>query len=237
MRRERMRNRPAAFITGGRRGIGRAICWALADGGVDIVVNDIVEDEAVGATLSGIEARGGHATFLRGDIGDLAGHEGLVRAAWAAFGGIDCLVNNAGVQVAVRGDLLDVGAESWDRVVGINLRGPFFLTQRIARQMIATPPRQGRGGRPATVNIASINSERAAINRGAYCISNAGVSLPTGLFALRLAPHGITVNQIRPGLIRTDLTADVRDDYDRQIADGLAPIAPRGASEDVGRPV
>src|SRR5258707_9745556 len=89
-----MSNRPAAFVTGGRRSIGRAICWALAEGGFDIVVNDIVEDEAVGDTLSGIEARGGHATFLRGDVGDLDGHEGLVRAAWAAFGGIDCLVNN-----------------------------------------------------------------------------------------------------------------------------------------------
>jgi len=237
MRRKGMSNRPAAFVTGGRRGIGRAICWALAEGGFDIVVNDIVEDEAVGDTLSGIEARGGQAMFLRGDIGDLAGQEALVRAAWDAFAGIDCLVNNAGVQVAVRGDLLDVTAESWDRVVGINLRGPFFLTQRIARQMIATPPRQGRGGRRAIVNIASINSERASINRGEYCISKAGVSMLTSLFALRLAPHGITVNEIRPGLIRTDMTADVRDDYERQIADGLAPIARWGESEDVGRAV
>src|SRR5258707_3608341 len=169
-----MSKRPAAFVAGGRRGIGRAICWALADSGFDIVVNDLVEDEAVGDTLSGIEARGGQAMFLRGDVGDLAGHAALVRAAWAGFGGIDCLVNNAGVQVAVRGDLLDMTAESWDRVIGINLRGPFFLTHRVARQMIATPPRQGRGGRRGIVNIASINSERPAITRSRYCISNAG---------------------------------------------------------------
>src|SRR5258707_12655815 len=101
-----MRTGPAAFITGGRRGIGRAICWALADGGFDIVINDIVEDEAVGDTLSGIEARGGQAMFLGGDVGDLAGHAALVGAAWAGFGGIDCLVNNAGVQGGVPGDLL-----------------------------------------------------------------------------------------------------------------------------------
>ena len=232
-----MSKRPAAFVTGGRRGIGRAICWALADGGFDIVVNDVVEDEAVGDTLSGIEARGGQAMFLRGDIGDLAGQEALVRAAWDAFAGIDCLVNNAGVQVAVRGDLLEVTAESWDRVVGINLRGPFFLTQRIARQMIATPPRQGSGGRRSIVNIASIDSELASINRGEYCISKTGVSMMTSLFALRLAPHGIAVNEIRPGLIRTDMTADVRDSYARQITDGLTPIARWGESEDVGRAV
>jgi len=232
-----MSKRPAAFVTGGRRGIGRAICWALADGGFDIVVNDIVEDEAVGDTLSGIEARGGHATFLRGDIGDLAGQEALVRAAWDAFAGIDCLVNNAGVQVAAHGDLLDVTAEGWERVIGINLRGPFFLTQRVARQMIATPPRQVSGGRRSIVNIASINSELASINRGEYCISKSGVSMMTSLFALRLAPHGIAVNEIRPGLIRTDMTADARDSYERQIAGGLTPIARWGESEDVGRAV
>src|SRR5882724_7106822 len=121
-----MSKRPAAFVTGGRRGIGRAICWALADDGFDIAVNDIVEDEAVGDTLSGIEARGGQALFLRGDVGDLAGHAALAGAAWKGFGGIDCLVNNAGVHVAVRGDLLDTTPASWDRLLGTNLRGPFF---------------------------------------------------------------------------------------------------------------
>src|SRR5438876_4265021 len=114
-----MSKRPAAFVTGGRRGIGRAICWALAEGGFDIVVNDVVEDEAVGDTLSGIEGRGGQAIFVRGDVADLAAHDALVRAAWAAFAGIDCLVNNAGIQVTVRGDLLATTPESWDRVLGV----------------------------------------------------------------------------------------------------------------------
>src|ERR1700730_13374329 len=151
-----MSKRPAAFVTGGRRGIGRAICWGLAHGGFDSVVNDIVEDEAVGDTLSGIESRGGQAMFLRGDVADLAFHAKLAQAAWEGFGGIDCLVNNAGVQVAVRGDLLDRPVESWDRLLGPNPRAPFFLTQRIARLMIATPPRHGRDGRRAIINIASI---------------------------------------------------------------------------------
>jgi 3-oxoacyl-[acyl-carrier protein] reductase len=232
-----MIKRPAAFVTGGRRGIGRAICWALAERGFDIVVNDIVEDEAVGDTLSGIESRGGQAMFLRGDVGDLAGHATLAGAAWEGFGGIDCLVNNAGVQVAVRADLLDTTVESWDRLIATNLRGPFFLTQRIARLMIATPPRQGQGGRRSIVNIASINSEHASTNRGEYCISKAGVSMMTSLFALRLARHNIAVNEIRPGIIRTDMTAPVRDAYDRQIADGISPIARWGEAEDVGRAV
>jgi 3-oxoacyl-[acyl-carrier protein] reductase len=232
-----MSKRPAAFVTGGRHGIGRAICWALTDGGFDIVVNDIVEDEAVGDTLSGIESRGGQAMFVRGDVADLAGHAKLAQAAWEGFGGIDCLVNNAGIQVAVRGDLLDMTAESWDRLLSTNLRGPFFLTQRIARLMIATPPRHGRDGRRAIVNIASINSEFASTNRGDYCISKAGVSMMTNLFALRLAPHGITVNEIRPGIIRTDMTAPVKDSYERQIAGGLSPIARWGEGEDVGRAV
>lgn len=232
-----MSKRPAAFVTGGRRGIGRAICWALAEGGFDVVVNDIAEDEAVGDTLSGIESRGGQAMFLRGDVGDLAGHAALVGAAWEAFGGIDCLVNNAGLQVAVRGDLLDTTAESWDRLLGVNLRGPFFLTQRLAKLMIVTPPRRGNGGRRAIVNIASINAEFASIDRGEYCISKAGVSMMTSLFALRLAPHGITVNEIRPGVIRTDMTAPVKDLYDRQIAEGLLPIARWGEAADIGRAV
>jgi NAD(P)-dependent dehydrogenase (short-subunit alcohol dehydrogenase family) len=232
-----MSKRPAAFVTGGRRGIGRAICWALAESGFDIVVNDIVEDEAVGDTLSGIESRGGQAMFLRGDVADLAGHAALAGAAWEGFGGIDCLVNNAGIQVAVRGDLLDMTAESWDRLLATNLRGPFFLTQRIARLMIATPPRLGRGGRRAIINIASINSEHASTNRGEYCISKAGVSMMTSLFALRLARHGIAVNEIRPGIMRTDMTAPVKDSYDREIAGGLVPIARWGEGEDVGRAV
>src|SRR5260221_9160526 len=165
-----MSKRPAAFVTGGRRGIGRAICWALADGGFDVVVNDVVEDEAVGDTLSGIESRGSQAMFLRGDVGDLAGHEMLVRAAWEALGGIDCLVNNAGVQVALRGDLLETSVESWDRGIGINLPGPFFLTQRIARLMIATPPRPGNGGRRPIGNTAPRKSRLAPAHPGQYCI-------------------------------------------------------------------
>src|SRR5262249_34283209 len=155
------------------------------------------EDEASTETLAGVAARGGSALFLRADIADLAGHAALVAAAWDAFGSLDCLVNNAGVQVALRGDLLDVTVESWDRVLGANLRGPFFLTQRIARRMSEAPA--ARGPR-SIVNIASINSEATSIDRGEYCISKTGVSMMTRLFAVRLAPHGIAVNEVRPGV-------------------------------------
>jgi len=144
----KMSKRPAAFVTGGRRGIGRAICWALADGGFDIVVNDVVEDEAVGDTLSGIEARGGQAMFLRGDIGDLAGQERWCAPAWDAFAGIDCLVNNAGVQVAVRGDLLEVTAESLGPRHRHQPARPLLPDQRIARadDRDAAAPGQAAGG-------------------------------------------------------------------------------------------
>jgi 3-oxoacyl-[acyl-carrier protein] reductase len=224
--------RPAALVTGGRRGIGRAIAWALAASGFDLVVNDVVEDEAATETLAGVAARGGHGAFVRGDVGDLAGHEALVDDAWNAHGGVECLINNAGVSVAARGDLLDVSPESWDRVLGINLRGPFFLTQRLARRMIGDPrPRARR----SIVNLASANSFAASPDRGEYCISKTGVSMATKLFAIRLAAHGITVNEIRPGVIRTEMTAIVKEKYDRRIAEGLTPIARWGEAEDIGR--
>src|SRR5579871_471021 len=134
------RNRPAALITGGRRGIGRGIAWAHAGAGFDIVIADVVEDDAVKETLDGIEVRKGHGVFVPADISALDTHETLLERAWQAFGGLDCLVNNAGVTSDVRGDLLELTPKSYDRVMAINLRGPFFLTQRFARRLIAAPP-------------------------------------------------------------------------------------------------
>jgi NAD(P)-dependent dehydrogenase (short-subunit alcohol dehydrogenase family) len=229
-------NRPVALITGGRRGIGRGIAFALAEAGFDLVINDLERDADAEGTLAGIDERGARASFVAGDVAHLAAQAGLVEAAFGAFGQLDCLVNNAGVSVLSRGDLLDVSLESYDRCLSVNLRAPFFLTQKIVRRMLeSTPP---PGGPPRSiVTITSVNAETPSPSRGEYCISKAGASMLTRLFALRLAPHGIGVFEIRPGIIRTPMTAPAAERYEREIARGITPIARWGEPADVGRAV
>ena len=222
---------PAALITGGRRGIGRGCAYALAEAGFDIVVNDLIEDEAAAETIAGIGERGRRAAFVKADVSDLDAHEDLVGAAAGAFGGIRCLINNAGVSVLDRGDLLDVSTESYDRCLDTNLRGPFFLTQRVARHMLD----HDVDGFRTIITISSVNAEVLAVTRGEYCVSKAGMAMMSKLFAVRLADAGIGVYEIRPGIIRTDMTAIARDRYDREIAHGLTPIRRWGEPDDVGR--
>jgi 3-oxoacyl-[acyl-carrier protein] reductase len=228
--------RPVALITGAGRGIGRGIAYALAGTGFDVVANDLAETEDVATTLSGIRERGGKAVFIAADVADLDGHAALVEQAWSAFGGLDCLVNNAGVGAISRGDLLDVSPESYDRCMNVNLRGPFFLTQRVARRMLEEPRPEGAPPR-SIITITSVNAEVPSLNRGEYCTSKAGASMMTQLFAQRLAPHGIGVFEIRPGIIRTEMTAPATDYYERAIAGGITPIARWGEPEDIGRTV
>jgi NAD(P)-dependent dehydrogenase (short-subunit alcohol dehydrogenase family) len=149
---------------------------------------------------------------------------------------LDCLVNNAGVGVLSRGDLLEVSVESYDRCLAINLRGSFFLTQEVARRMLTVPPPAGAPHR-SIITITSVNAEIASTDRGEYCISKAGASMLTRLFALRLAADGIGVYEVRPGVIRTPMTAPVAGRYEQRIRDGLSPIARWGEPEDVGRAV
>ena len=226
--------RPVGFVTGGRRGIGRGIAYELAQSGFDIVINDVVEDEAVGDTLAGIAERRGRAAFVRGDIADVEQHARIVDSAWSPFGAVDCVVNNAGVQTRCRGDLLDTPVESYDRVNGTNARGTFFLTQRIARKMIgeSSPP-----WKRSIVFISSISAVYAAPTQAEYCISKAGVSMMAQLFTVRLAPHGIAVYEVRPGFVRTDMTADATADKDMRIGRGDVPIARWGEPGDIGRAV
>jgi NAD(P)-dependent dehydrogenase (short-subunit alcohol dehydrogenase family) len=226
--------RPIGFVTGGRRGIGRGIAWELAKSGFDVVINDSVEDNAVDDTLAGIAERGGRAAFVRGDIADVARHEVVVDAAWAAFGRVDCAVNNAGVQTRYRGDMLDTPIESYDRVNGTNARGTFFLTQRIARRMIDEPAPPWKR---SIVFISSISAVYAAPTQAEYCISKAGVSMMAQLFTVRLATHGIAVYDVRPGFVRTEMTADATEDKDMRIERGDVPVARWGEPEDVGRAV
>jgi NAD(P)-dependent dehydrogenase (short-subunit alcohol dehydrogenase family) len=226
--------RPAALVTGARRGIGRATCIALAEKGFDVVGVDISEEGAA-ETRAGVEAAGRDFVFLRGDIADTEAHAALVEAAWDAFGGLECLANVAGVQVALRQDMLETTPESWDRVLGVNARGTFFLSQKVAKRMIA-PGAPVRGHRSMCF-VSSVNAVMASLNRAEYCVSKAGVSMIAKLFAFRLAEHGIHAYDIQPGVIRTEMTRSVWDSYGAQIEAGLAPIRRWGQAEDIGRAI
>jgi 3-oxoacyl-[acyl-carrier protein] reductase len=227
-----MTQRPRVFITGGRRGIGRGIAYGFAEAGYDVVINDIVEDEAAAETLAGLRERGAGAAFVTGNIADLESLPALAGRAFAAFGGLECLVNNAGISVKKRGDILDVTPESYDDLMDVNLRGPFFLTQEVARRMLAATA----GAHPRSiVSLSSMNAYIAAPERAEYCLSKTGVSMMTKLYALRLADSGIGVFEIRPGIIRTDMTAVVKDRYDKLIGEGLSPIRRWGEPRDIAR--
>lgn len=223
-----------ALVTGGRRGIGRGIAIALAAAGFDIVILDVARDADAEATLAEIAARGRHGRFLAGDIAEIGTHEAIAESIWKESGPLACLVNNAGVSVLNRGDLLDVTPESYDRCLDINLRGTFFLTQAIARRMLGDPaPAWHR----SIVNITSVSAEVVSISRGEYCISKAGAAMMTKLYALRLAESGIGVYEVRPGIIRTDMTKVSEARLDQLIRDGISPIRRWGEAEDVAKTV
>ncbi|BCG78441.1 3-ketoacyl-ACP reductase [Mesorhizobium sp. 113-3-3] len=221
--------RPAAIVTGAARGIGLACAEALADAGFDILVADLAEkhDDSV---ASNIAARGAKFAYARCDIADLANHAPLVDAAMRAFGRIDCLVNNAGVGAVVRGDLLELKPENFDRTLDINLRGTVFLSQAVAKAMLATPGGHAR----SIITITSISAEMASPERSDYCISKAGLSMWVKNLALRLASENIGVFEVRPGIIRTDMTAGVTAKYDALIDGGLVPAKRWGEASDIG---
>lgn len=223
-----MSARPSAIVTGARRGIGRAVAKALAASSFDLCVTDLAADD--GGLRAEIEAGGGRAVFVSGDISDLASHAPLADAALSAFGRIDCLVNNAGIGAVVRGDPLDLAPENFDRVLGVNLRGTIFLTQAVVRRMLARPA--GDATR-SIVNVTSVSAALASPERLDYCVSKAGLAMWSKGLALRLAPDGIAVFDVRPGIIRTDMTAGVAARYDSRIAEGLVPARRWGEPEDV----
>jgi NAD(P)-dependent dehydrogenase (short-subunit alcohol dehydrogenase family) len=225
-------SRPAAIVTGGARGIGLACAEALADAGFDILVMDLAE-KAGDRLAADITARGAKFAYHCGDIADLDDHAALVDAAIYAFGRIDCLVNNAGIGAVVRGDLLELKPENFDRILAINLRGTVFLSQAVARAMLAAP-----GDFPKTIiTITSVSAEMASPERADYCISKAGLSMWVKTLALRLAAENIGVFEVRPGIIHTDMTAGVAAKYDALIDGGLVPAKRWGEAADVGAAV
>lgn len=210
------------LVTGGARGIGRGIALAFGAAGWNVVVNDI------GPADDTIAALGPHGAYVHGDIAAIDGHEALLNQAEAAFGTLDALVNNAGISVASRGDILDITPANYDRQLAVNLRGPFFLTQALARRWVAAP-----GPRRAIITVSSANAVIAAPERAEYCISKTGLAMMTKLFAVRLADAGISVFEIRPGIIRTDMTAVAAARYDALIANGVTPIRRWGEPGDI----
>lgn len=234
------KKRPVAVVTGAGRGIGRGIVLELARAGHDIAGIDIVyepRNRAAGLieVKAAAEKRGAAFLPLRGDIADLDAHDGLLAAVLRRFGRLDLVVNNAGVAPEKRLDILETTAASYDRVMGINVRGPFFFTQKAARLML----NQGASvaGRPAVVFVTSISAEVSSTNRPEYCLSKAALSMAARLFAHALAEPGIPVYEIRPGIILTDMTAAAKDKYDCLISGGLVPQGRWGLPRDVGRAV
>lgn len=221
--------RPSAIITGGTRGIGLACAQALADSGFDILIADLA-DQASDELAADIISRGSKFAYVRCDIADLDDHPALIAAATGAFGRIDCLVNNAGVGAVLRGDLLDLQPENFDRTLGINLRGTVFLSQAVAKAMLAA-----RSDHPKSITtITSVSAEMASPERPDYCISKAGLSMWVKNLALRLAPEDIGVFEVRPGIIRTDMTSNVAAKYDALIDGGLVPAKRWGEAADIG---
>jgi 3-oxoacyl-[acyl-carrier protein] reductase len=225
-----------ALVTGGSRGIGRGIAETLADSGFDLAINGVRPATDVAETVKALESRGAAALYCRGDVSVAADRTTILDAVQQRFGRLDVLVNNAGVVPSPRADVLVATEASFDRVVGINLKGPYFLTQAAARWMI--DQRQAAANFAGViVNISSVSATEASINRGDYCISKAGITMATQLWAHRLAEFGIAVYEVRPGLIATDMTAPVREYYDKKFAAGMTIENRWGEPADVGRAV
>ena len=223
-----------AIVTGSSRGIGRATALGLAEEGYDVVLNGSSESDDLESARAEAEGKGVRAVAVAADVGDLGSHERLIEAA-ASLGSLHCLVNNAGVSVKSRGDLLDVSPESYDGCMGVNARGLFFLTQRAARAMLDDGD-PGDGHR-CVVSVTSINAIAATVERGEYCMSKTAASMAVRLFALRLAEAGIGSYEIQAGLVRTDMSAPSREKYDRLIAEGFLPTPRWGEPGDVARTV
>lgn len=225
-----------ALVTGGSRGIGFGVARALAQSGFDLAINGRRDAADVADATAELAKLGAQVLYCRADVADLADHARMLGEVRSRFGRLDVLVNNAGVAPDVRADILDATPESFDRLISINLRGPYFLTQAAARWMVEQR-RAAADFRGVIVNVSSVSANVASVNRGDYCISKAGIAMATQLWATRLAEHGIDVFEVRPGIIATDMTAGVKEKYDALIAGGLTLQKRWGTSEDVGRAV
>ena len=235
---------PVALITGGSRGIGRGIALQLAELGYDLVVNysnnqAAAQDAALSCrALAMSQDRNIRADIYKADISVSVERQRMINFVRSQFGRLDLLVNNAGIAPELRTDILGATEESFDRLLDVNLKGPYFVTQLAARFMVELVTAAGfTGRRPKIITITSISAYTASVMRGDYCVAKAGLAMLTPLFAARLAEFGINVYEIRPGIIATDMTSGVKEKYDQLISQGLTPIPRWGTPEDIGRAV
>ncbi len=225
-----------AFVTGGTRGIGLGIAVELAKGGFDLAINGMREEEVVSDVLTELKSFGSKVMYCQGDISSINDRERMLKNIKKEFGILNILVNNAGVAPKERNDLLKTTEESFDYVVNTNLKGTFFLTQAFANWMIDLKM-ENDSFEGKIINITSISASVASVNRGEYCISKAGLGMVTQLFAVRLGEFDIPVYEIRPGIIKTDMTAGVKEKYDDLLSKGLFLQSRWGMPEDIGKAV
>jgi len=224
------------LITGGTRGIGLGIARSLAKGGCDLALCGRRDSNTVTDAIEHLRSSGGRVFYKQADVADIGSHPALIDAVKRYFGRVNVLVNNAGIAPRVRADILEATEESFDEVIKTNLRGPYFLTQRVARWLIDLR-KADANFRGCIINVSSISATMASVDRGDYCISKAGLAMATKLWAARLGEFDIPVYEVRPGIIKTDMTAPVTAKYDQRFQEGLA-IQPRwGTPDDVGAAV
>jgi 3-oxoacyl-[acyl-carrier protein] reductase len=232
-----MNQRPVAVITGASRGIGRGVAIALAAEGYDIAaIARSVDSEGMEMLGPEIEKLGSQFFPIGMDISCTGCHKEAVSNILERYGRIDLLVNNAGVAPLQRNDILDMTEESYERVLNINLKGPVFFAQKIAREMTWLR-HQIDDFRPVIVFVTSVSAELSSTNRAEYCISKAGLSMACRVFADRLSGEGILVFEVRPGIVQTDMTVRIKDKYDKLISEGLVPQKRWGLPEDIGKAV
>ena len=225
-----------ALITGGSRGIGYGIASQLAEAGYDLVINGVREAQAVTSQLQELEKAGSRVLYCRANISSKEDRTRMLDEINAFYGRLDILINNAGIAPRERKDILEASEESFTELIDTNLKGPYFLTQSVARWMIGQQ-NERKDFQGCIVNISSISAVVASVNRGEYCIAKAGVSMATQLYAVRLAEFNIPVYEVRPGIIQTDMTAGVTEKYDRLIEGGLTLQKRWGFPQDVGKAV
>lgn len=235
-----MKTNKVALITGAARGIGHGIAVKLAEEGYDIAMVATRDEEEIAENIAKVREKTGEnkVIYIKGDISSSGSRKKVVDTVMEEFGRIDVLVNNAGVAPKVRMDILETTEESMDYVLDINLKGTFFMTQLVANTMIKLRDcLDVECYKPKIVNISSVSAYATSTNRGEYCISKAGISMITSLFADRLSEYGINVYEIRPGIIQTDMTSKVKEKYDNLINEGITPIKRWGFPEDIARAV
>ena len=231
-----MKQAPVALITGGSRGIGLGIAHSLAKAGFALAINGVRPESAVTETLASLSQHGTQVIYCQGDVSKTEDRSRMIDQVRTHFGQLNVLVNNAGVAPRERKDLLEATEDSYDWVMDINLKGPYFLTQAAANWLVEQKQADPNFS-ASIINISSISATIASVNRGEYCLSKAAMSMMTQLYAARLGEFGIPVYEVRPGITATDMTAGVKEKYDRLIAEGLT-IQPRwGYPEDVGKAV